>query len=202
MNDSIGSITHVSTDANGNSFDSFEIVTSATEDHTLTDRAVKLVINMIKNGDTLTEVLEVLGGLFNVKDDLVIEIDKTFYIGQPNVDGSFRFLESTGELTFEKRVAGVWETYFVGAKPVLVESIAINTSAVYDRIYICTSAITVTLPVPTAHEKLTIKNMSGGEVTLARNGTESIDGVASNLVMSSVNESLTLVSNGTNWFII
>lgn len=40
--------------------------------------------------------------------DVQITSDATFYIGDKNTDGSWRYWISGADLVYEKRVAGVW----------------------------------------------------------------------------------------------
>ncbi len=69
------------------------------------------------------------------------------------------------------------------------------------------SAITVTLPAHRAGRKLIIKdtgfNASVNNITLARNGgTGNIDDYTGDRIIATNGASWTLVSNGTNWYIV
>ena len=66
-----------------------------------------------------------------------------------------------------------------------------------------TGTVTITLPAGHAADDTIIvkKTGSGGTVTVDANGAETIDGVA-NYVMSIQYESVTLISDGTNWLIV
>lgn len=63
-------------------------------------------------------------------------------------------------------------------------------------------AVTVTLPTPAAGTRVRLKNIDDTNgVTLGRSGTENIDGSASDITLS-LYESLEVVSDGTDWFIM
>lgn len=87
-----------------------------------------------------------------------------------------------------------------------VASIAVNTSAVAGRTYlVTTTGITVTLPTAVINTFVTIKDAAGttntSPITVNTSGGAQIDGAAS-LSMDSNYQSVTLVSDGTNWFSI
>lgn len=73
--------------------------------------------------------------------------------------------------------------------------------------YTTTGVVTITLPTDqtTVGRILTIKdaggNASTNNITIATQGSETIDGAAS-YVISSNYESVTIYTDGTNWFII
>ena len=68
-----------------------------------------------------------------------------------------------------------------------------------------TGAITITLPDPTKYpgEAITVKKIdaSANAVTVSPYGTETIDGGAS-YSLSSQNQFITLISDGTNWYVV
>lgn len=68
------------------------------------------------------------------------------------------------------------------------------------------AAMNIQLPTPSANFHCVIKDISGDllnqVVTVVRAGTENIDGQAANKVLSSDYESITLFSDGTDWYII
>jgi hypothetical protein len=84
-----------------------------------------------------------------------------------------------------------------------VVSIGVNTSAVNGKTYlVTTTGITVTLPAAALNNFVTIKDAAGTAnntpITIAGGGGN-IDGAAS-ITIDSNYGSVTLVSNGTNWF--
>jgi len=92
------------------------------------------------------------------------------------------------------------------AAKVTISSATSNTlGSEYNFIYTGTSAATVTLPDATsiAGRMYTIKNASTNSSTLSLNTTSSqtIDGITSH-VLSSQYQTVTVVSNGTNWNIM
>lgn len=67
-------------------------------------------------------------------------------------------------------------------------------------------AINVTLPPPVAGRVLVIKDISGAantnNITLVRNGTEQIEGIAASRLLQTNFGSWTLTTDGTNWWIV
>jgi hypothetical protein len=64
----------------------------------------------------------------------------------------------------------------------------------------------VQLPAPFANTHIWLKDMSGDTgnktINIVRNGTELIDGVASNIILDSDKATIQLVSDGVDWYII
>jgi hypothetical protein len=60
----------------------------------------------------------------------------------------------------------------------------------------------VALPIAEQNKSLSIKKLGTNLVTLVRNGSEKIDDVSSNKNLTSIKESVTLISDGVDWFII
>ena len=89
-----------------------------------------------------------------------------------------------------------------------VNSVAINTSAAANQTYLVDvsgGVVQVTLPTPGVNVFVRIKDSTGSantnNITVARNGSENIDGVAASYTMDSDLESKVFVSDGTNWFV-
>ena len=89
-----------------------------------------------------------------------------------------------------------------------VNSVAINTSAAANQTYLVDvsgGAVQVTLPTPGVNVFVRIKDSTGSantnNITVARNGSENIDGTAASYTMDSDLESKVFVSDGTNWFV-
>jgi hypothetical protein len=82
----------------------------------------------------------------------------------------------------------------------------IDTTTTDLIIYADTSGgpFTLTLPAPTSGRILIIKDkkqtFATNNLTLARNGTEKIDGVAASLILATNNEEVILTSDGTDWY--
>lgn len=87
-----------------------------------------------------------------------------------------------------------------------VESRVANFTAANGRLYIVNGTVNVQLPAPVANLHFVVKDISGdvgaNPITLVRNSTELIDGDAANYVLSSNKQSVSIHSDGTNWFII
>jgi len=68
------------------------------------------------------------------------------------------------------------------------------------------TTMNIQLPAPAANVYIVLKDISGlldtHVVNLIRNSTEKIDGISANILLESNYQSLTLFSNGTDWFII
>jgi hypothetical protein len=60
----------------------------------------------------------------------------------------------------------------------------------------------VSLPSPVANRILEIKKLGSGLVTLVRSAAEKIDNISDNKNLTSTKESVTLISDGVDWFII
>lgn len=82
--------------------------------------------------------------------------------------------------------------YPVGASDILIP---VNTTG---------GSFTITLPSPATQRRIMIKDVGGAlgtnPLTIARNGSESIEGLAANLIVYSNWGFYTLQSDGTNWF--
>jgi hypothetical protein len=88
-----------------------------------------------------------------------------------------------------------------------VISVAVNTNMVNEKTYLVNSGsgtYTMTLPDPSTSTYVRIKdsgfNANTNNITVARNGSENIEGAASNFTMDSDGEAAVFVSDGTNWF--
>jgi hypothetical protein len=77
-----------------------------------------------------------------------------------------------------------------------------NTTILVDS----SSARTINLPAPTLSARITIKDAGGlaatNNITVARNASEQIEGVAASYLIQGDWACITLTSNGTNWFIV
>lgn len=88
----------------------------------------------------------------------------------------------------------------------IITSISINTAAAAaaktDYIYICSAALTLTLPTAVGNTNMyTVKRSGTGNVTIATTASQTIDGTAS-LVLDTQWMSLDLISDNTNWVIV
>lgn len=92
----------------------------------------------------------------------------------------------------------------------ITASLTVDTTTT-DRVIFAdcsTSAITLTLPVPTNGRMLTVIDMAnncgnaagGKQLTLARHAAENIDGAAANVTTSTSGFRFNVWSNGTDWF--
>lgn len=103
---------------------------------------------------------------------------------------------------------GTWATP-TGEVSFTFASATSNTNAVNKTTYLCdtTSAgFNLTLPTPTAGSWIKIKDATGSfsitkPLTIVRNGSENIEGVASSYIVYGPWSDFTLAANGTDWFI-
>lgn len=82
------------------------------------------------------------------------------------------------------------------------------TTGVSGKTYLVntSSARTINLPAPAINAYIIVKDISGlaesNNITLHRNASENIDGVAADKTLSINNELCFIVSDGTDWFIL
>lgn len=101
-----------------------------------------------------------------------------------------------------------WNGFFwsavAGAEDIDVVSKSADFVAEYDKLFVIANSglINVTLPVPVANKTIKIKKLGSNLVSLIRSGSEKIDDIAANKVLTSTKESVTLISDGVDWFII
>ena len=88
-------------------------------------------------------------------------------------------------------------------------SVSTNTTMVSGNTYLVNTtsgAINMTLPAPALNAYVRIKDSHGtfdtNNVTIVRNGSEKIETVAASYILNSELESVTIVSDGTDWFIL
>jgi hypothetical protein len=84
----------------------------------------------------------------------------------------------------------------------IVQPQGASFTAEYDKLHITSGTLIVQLPAPVANKLIRIKKSDNGILTLVRNAVEQIDGVSANKSFASTKESITLVTDGTNWFLI
>lgn len=114
-------------------------------------------------------------------------------------------IKSTGETdvlgTFQSEGA---HTYATGNVRTITTNATVNATDIYILVDTTGGAVILTLPDPATRRKLVIRdvgdNLSVNALTIARFGTESIDGVAGNLIYTSDCGSIELISDGTDWW--
>lgn len=126
-----------------------------------------------------------------------------------NLEGTLKELFSLGKGTSKVEIrsnAGILEGKNYGGNwhPLVksVEAKTANFNASFGKIYVTTNAIDVQLPAPVSGGIIRIKKTDASTVNLLRNAAEKIETVASNYALTSTRESVTLISDGTDWFII
>lgn len=123
------------------------------------------------------------------------------------LEGDLQFSDGTA------RAAGLWQylssswQQFGGGSSLDIESQSSSFTAVSGKTYLVDTgvAVTVTLPSAALNAEVVIKDSTGEandqNITVNTPGAETIDGAAS-LTISSNYESVRLVSDGSNWFIL
>lgn len=73
------------------------------------------------------------------------------------------------------------------------------------KLYAVNGTANVQLPAPSANFHCVIKDISGdianNPIVIVRNGTENIDGDAANFSLNSDKQAISLISDGTDWYI-
>lgn len=80
-------------------------------------------------------------------------------------------------------------------------SATMGSTAATDYVYFVTGAHTMSLPAAAGNtNRYTVKNNHSANITIDTAGAENIEGAAS--ISIAPEESVDIISNGTNWFII
>jgi len=121
------------------------------------------------------------------------------FAGNKTFTGTITAGSTTGINTLTGGI--VWTTRSISG------NLTIDTTTTDMIILVDTSSSrTITLPSPSNGRMFIIKDKTGGaetnNITLARNGSESIEGIAANRTLATNWGKWTVVSDGTNWFII
>lgn len=87
-----------------------------------------------------------------------------------------------------------------------VTAITANYTASYEDVVLAdatTGAITVALPLAKINKRVNVKKVdaSGNNVTIDGNGAQTIDGTLTKIITTQY-DSITMISDGSNWFII
>jgi hypothetical protein len=90
-----------------------------------------------------------------------------------------------------------------GNKVNIATKTAAYTATIADDVILCNGTFTVTLPTASSASgvKLNIKNIGTGAITIDGNSAETIDGAATQTISVQYN-SLTIISNGSAWYVI
>lgn len=142
------------------------------------------------------------GGTVNITDLYALKLDSGFGSFSGAATNAYGiYLDDNG---IKNRLYGSAQ-YTTNTK---VTSYTVDSGAIKDYVVLADSSggvVTVTLPSPTPGRYLVIKDSGGAagtnNITISPNAAETIDGAAS-LVMNVNYESATLISNGTNWFVL
>lgn len=97
---------------------------------------------------------------------------------------------------------------FSGIAAPTVVSVSSNITLANNTTYLVSTAAarSLTLPSPSSGARITIKDSTGSanvnNITIVRAGSEKIETVAASYVIDEILKSITLTSDGTDWFII
>ena len=140
------------------------------------------------------------------------DTNTTYYIGSVVSDGAGRFYRSIQDANLGNAVTNVsyWANMNSGnivsaAGPTAYTMTGADTGKTF---FITTSsaAITFNLPAPVLNYEFKFVDISGNcsinNITLHRNASESIQGVASDYALQSNGGSWKLVSDGANWYLV
>jgi hypothetical protein len=94
----------------------------------------------------------------------------------------------------------------VGAPSIVSISSNVTLSANTINLVSTAAARSLTLPTPASGTQIVVKDSTGSanvnNITIVRAGSEKIDTVAASYVMDEILKSITLVSDGVDWFIV
>lgn len=178
--------------ANG---DSIVFIDSSDANASKKESLADLVTLLAGDGLTATNsVLNVIGGdgiTANANEIEVTVDNSTIELSATNGTGAVRVKDAG--ITEAKRLRTVDSTFTTG------DTISSDINLVTGG----AGGITVKLPAPSSGKMVIVKKIdsAAGVVTVSQNSTETIDGAASKALYYQY-ETLTFVSDGTNWFII
>ena len=116
---------------------------------------------------------------------------------------------STGQLLTVVGGVPAWQTFDLNPVTTVVSTNIVLASTDSNGVYLVSSssgARTITLPAPALGLNFWIKDKDGvaatNNITLIRNSTEQIEGVAASKILQTNWGSWRVISDGTNWFIL
>jgi hypothetical protein len=156
------------------------------------------------SGETITNASNIQSNT----DSISVLNDDTVYLSglteNNNVLATYAYERGQLNKTNVEYVSGI-AVYASGSVLKSVASVNSNGNITSDVTLVTTAAatITMTLPAPVTGQVFTVKKVDNGagSAVVDQNGSETIDGATSK-TLSSQYESVTVVSDGTNWFVI
>jgi hypothetical protein len=143
-----------------------------------------------------TEVTLSTGTTLLATDRIIIKIKALVTGGgsAPNVSLSVENTTSSRfELPLIAGVAYVAPTYNAQSS---------NFTAAYNKVYLIGATLSVQLPAPVANGQITLKSRGAYTITVLQAASEKIDEVAASFVYSDDKKTITLFSDGTDWFVL
>lgn len=125
--------------------------------------------------------------------------------------GNDLLMDANSTVTLVAAATGTLEIlYGIQAPTSITRSISIVSSATpagsalyTDYVYICSGTMTLTLPTAVGNTNLyTVKNTGTGVISIATTSSETIDGTTAPITINVQDESLNLISDGSNWRIV
>lgn len=111
-------------------------------------------------------------------------------------------LYGTATDTLASPSLAAWAQYVAKSSAAISAKTAGYTISDLDHVVTCNGTFTVSLP-PVAEvvgREFIVRNISSGTITIARNSTETIDGVSANPQLTG-HGIMTVVSDGSNWLV-
>lgn len=156
------------------------------------------------SGETITNASNIQSNT----DSISVLNDDTVYLSglteNNNVLATYAYERGQLNKTNVEYVSGI-AVYASGSVLKSVASVSSNGNISSDVTLVTTAAatITMTLPAPVTGQVFTVKKIDNGagSAVVDQNASETIDGATSKTLASQY-ESVTVVSDGTNWFVI
>lgn len=95
-----------------------------------------------------------------------------------------------------------YDAFTAKQDPPTAQAKSANFTAAFNFVYIVTGAVDIQLPSPSASKIFWFKKVGSGTINLVRAGSEKIENIAADKAFTSDKESIMVVTDGTDWFII
>lgn len=170
-------------------------------------------------GSSLTSVGALAGGsiaagftkiaVANMVDVTSIDIDGATDIGEDLVSGDMIIVDNGGSGANRRANLSRIATYVGDNISTTVQTLTAASqtlSVASGQIVLANrgSAMTITLDTPANHsgKRIQIKKIGAGDVTISANGSEDIDGSSDDIILESPMAAVTIISNGSDYFIV
>jgi hypothetical protein len=137
-------------------------------------------------------------------DNTPVTDNQSIIFGEYIVDQEFQISVTDGSLDYQIKPvsATLIDAVTIGQSTYLITAVDYTIIADDDFVEVTAHGVTITLPtaVDRQSKNYTIINSSDGEITLAADGSQTIQDELHQLIPSE--SSITVISNGSNWRII